>query len=66
MEDVIQWLQWTVENQEAVLAKIGSVVIAASFIVKIIPGDTDDKILDAVKKILNFLAINPKDKKVTK
>ena len=63
MEDVIQWLQWAMENQEAILAKIGSIVIAASFVVKIIPGETDDKILEGVKKILNFLAINPKVKK---
>ena len=63
MEDVIQWLQWAMENQEAILAKIGSIVIAASVFVKLTPTDIDNKMLAAVQKVLNFLAINPKTSK---
>lgn len=42
---------------------IGCIVAIASIIVKITPTPKDDAVLAKVLKILNLLAINPKDNK---
>ena len=52
-------MNWLSENWDTIWMAFSSLVVAASLIVKLTPGDKDDKF---VMKLMNFLAINPKKK----
>lgn len=57
MLDIIQWLR---EHWDDVWMIISSVIAIASIITKLTPNPNDDNILALIIKILNALALNPK------
>lgn len=53
-------LNWIVENKTEIIAAMGSVVTAASIVVKLTPNKKDDMFLSKILSILNILSINKK------
>ena len=56
-------MNWIIDNWIEITAVIGSVVTAASLIVKLTPTPKDDAILAKIIAILNLFALNPKTRK---
>jgi hypothetical protein len=57
-------MEWILANKVEIWAAIGTIVIAASTIVKMTPTKKDDNFwAKYIKPVLNILAINPKEEK---
>lgn len=56
-------MDFIVTNWEQIVVVILAVVGAASAITKLTPTPKDDKIVAKVKKVLDAIALNPKEKK---
>jgi len=55
-----EFITWILENKMVILESWGLIVLVASVITKLIPGDADNKIVDAVLGFINkWLALNP-------
>lgn len=51
-------MAWIVNNWDSILMAITSVVTAASLIANMTPNQTDNAIIDKVKKVIDMLALN--------
>ncbi len=51
-------MEWINQHLAEIIAVITAVVTFASALTNFIPGDTDDKIVAFLKKIVDFLALN--------
>lgn len=56
-------VDYVISNWEQIVVVALAVVGAASAIAKLTPTQTDDKIIAKIKKVLDTLALNPKEKK---
>jgi hypothetical protein len=60
MDQVMEIINWIIDNKEVILGAWGMIVAIASLITKIIPGDADNKIIDWLLNIIHkWLALNP-------
>lgn len=55
-------IEYITQNWAAIIAVVTAVVTAASAIANLTPTETDNKIVDAIKKLINTLALNFKVK----
>lgn len=55
MNDLITW---TIAHSGEILTVITSIIAAASAITALTPSDSDNKIVEKAKKVLDYLALN--------
>jgi hypothetical protein len=58
-------MDWVIQNWWDILTTFSYIVTAASFIAKFTPSKVDDEILDAIRRFLDFLALNRNRAKIT-
>lgn len=51
-------MDWIIQNWWDILTTITYIVTAASFIAKLTPSKVDDELLDAIRRFIDFLALN--------
>lgn len=51
-------MEWIIENADTLLLIVTSTITVASLIATLTPTDKDDKIIKAVGKVINALALN--------
>lgn len=56
-------MDWVIQNWDDVIVVLFAVVGAASAIVKLTPTQKDDAVVGKILKVLDALALNPKNKK---
>jgi hypothetical protein len=55
----MNYLDWLSQNLKDVIDIVAYVIAAASILVNLTPSNKDNLVLDTIKKILGFLALNP-------
>ena len=53
-------MEWLIENWDKILLALTSIVTGASIIARLTPTKKDDKVIEAIMKLINVIAINPK------
>ncbi len=57
-------MDWIMEHWREILTTITYIVTAASFIAKLTPSKADDEILNAIRRFIDFLALNRNREKI--
>ena len=60
-----QTMSWLLQNYEAILVALTSVVTAASAIANLTPTDSDNKVVAFITKVINSFALNFKKQEQT-
>lgn len=60
MENISSYVS---ENWESLLAIAGGIVMAASAVAAITPNNTDNKVMKAIRKLVDLLALNVRNAK---
>jgi len=57
------WQTYISENWEQILAIVGGVVLTASAVAAMTPNKTDNKVMGAIRKLVDLLALNVRNAK---
>lgn len=55
--------EYVIENWEQILTVLGGIVMSASAVAALTPNKTDNKILGAIRKLVDLLALNVRNAK---
>jgi len=56
-------IEWVMNNSETLIASVTGIVSVASVVAKLTPTKTDDKIVFAILKLVDIIALNNKPTK---